>query len=142
MKNTITLNDILNAGFELTNKYPIYKIEDFFDHCLVVVDPYADKEYSPAQIKAGDTWIRLGNDKTIKDIDMLYSEIYFSGNEDKPFQLNIYFFGDVTNETALCLGGIILMMLAPADWSMTKRERQEFVQYLIDNRRETEANND
>ena len=142
MENTITLNDILNAGFELTTEYPVYKIDDFFDRCLAVVDPYADKEYSPVQVKTGGTWIRLGNDKTIKNIDMLYSEIYFSGNEDEPFQLNIYFFGDVTNETARFLSCIILVMLAPADWSMTKRERQEFVQYLIDNRREIEANND
>ena len=136
----ITVNDL----FMPTDEYPIYKLEDFFDQCLTVVDPYENKEYSPAQIGVGGNWIRLGNDKTIKNIDMFYMEIYFSGDEDEPFEMVFYFFEfeDRAKETFWFRGTVVLEMLAPADWSMTKSERREFVQFLINNRREMKANND
>lgn len=136
----ITVNDL----FMPTDEYPIYKLGDFFDQCLTVADPYEDKEYSPAQIGVGGNWIRLGNDKTIKNIDMFYMEIYFNGDEDEPFEMVFYFFEfeDRVKETFWFRGAVVLEMLAPADWSMTKSERREFVQFLIDNRREIKINND
>lgn len=125
-----TLKDLLNVGFELTKDAPLYKLQECLDQCLAVVDIYADKEYSPTQVSTGADWINLGHDKIIKNIEMDYSEIYYDGNEDKPFQMNIYFFGNVSNEQARFLGSVVLVMPAPNEWLMTKRERQEFITFL------------
>lgn len=135
----LTLDDLLNMGFELTAEAPLYELDLFFDRTLSVVDPYGDKEYSPLQIETGDNWIRFGHDKTITDIDMYYTEVYFSGNEDDPFYLYFYLFKNLEGERAQFLGLAAFVMLAPADWSITKRERQELVDTLIKLRKDAKC---
>lgn len=132
----LTLDDLLNMGFELTTEAPLYELDSFLDRTLSVVDPYGNKEYSPLQIETGDNWIRFGHDKTIIDIDMYYTEVYFSGNEDDPFYLYFYLFKNLEGERAQFLGLAAFVMLAPADWSITKHERQELVNTLIRLRKE------
>lgn len=132
----LTINDLLNMGFELTADTPLYILDLYFDKTLSVVDPYGDKEYSPLQIETGDNWIRFGHDKTITDVDMYYTEVYFSGNEDDPFYLYFYLFKNLEEERVRFLGLAAFVMLAPADWSITKRERQELVDTLIRLRKE------
>ena len=127
----LTLDDLLNMGFELTAEAPLYELDSFLDRTLSIVDPYGDKEYSPLQIEIGNNWIKFGHDKTITDIDMYYTEVYFSGNEDDPFYLYFYLFKNLEGERAQFLGLAAFVMLAPADWSITKRERQELVDTLI-----------
>lgn len=127
----LTLDDLLNMGFELTAETPLYELDLFSDKTLSVVDPYGDKEYSPLQIETGDNWIRFGHDKTITDIDMYYTEVYFSGDEDDPFYLYFYLLKNLEGERVQFLGLAVFVMLAPADWSITKRERQELVDTLI-----------
>lgn len=127
----LTLDDLLNMGFELTTEAPLYELDSFLDRTLSVVDLYGDKEYSPLQIETGDNWIRFGHDKTITDIDMYYTEVHFSGNEDDPFYLYFYLFKNLEGERAQFLGLAAFVMLAPADWSITKHERQELVDTLI-----------
>lgn len=132
----LTLDDLLNMGFELTAESPLYEVDLFFDKTLSVIDLYGDKEYSPLQIETGDNWIRFGHDKTINYIDMYYTEVYFSGNEDDPFYLYFYLLKNLEGERVMVLGVTVFVMLAPADWSITKRERQELVDTLIRLRKE------
>lgn len=127
----LTLDDLLNMGFELTAKTPLYELNLFLDKTLSVIDLYGDKEYSPLQIEMGDNWIRFGHDKTINYIDMYYTEVYFSGDEDDPFYLYFYLLKNLEGERVQFLGLAVFVMLAPADWSITKRERQELVDTLI-----------
>lgn len=132
----LTLDDLLNMGFELTTKTPLYELKLFLDKTLSVIDLYGDKEYSPLQIETGDNWIRFGHDKTINYIDMYYTEVYFSGNEDDPFYLYFYLLKNLEGERVMILGVAAFVMLAPADWLITKRERQELVETLIRLRKE------
>lgn len=132
----LTLDDLLNMGFELTAKTPLYELDLFFDKTLSVIDLYGDKEYSPLQIETGDNWITFGHDKTINYIDMYYTEVYFSGNEDDPFYLYFYLLKNLEGERVMILGVAAFVMLAPADWLITKRERQELVETLIRLRKE------
>lgn len=127
----LTLDDLLNMGFELTAETPLCELDLFLDKTLSVIDLYGDKEYSPLQIKTGDNWITFGHDKTINYIDMYYTEVYFSGNEDDPFYLYFYLLKNLEGERVMVLGVAAFVMLAPADWSITKRERQELVETLI-----------
>ena len=132
----LTLDDLLNMGFELTAETPLCELDLFLDKTLSVIDLYGDKEYSPLQIKTGDNWITFGHDKTINYIDMYYTEVYFSGNEDDPFYFYFYLFKNLEGERVQFLGLAVFVMLAPADWSITKRERQELVDTLIRLRKE------
>ena len=132
----LTLDDLLNMGFELTTEAPLYKLDLFFDKTLSVIDLYGDKEYSPLLIETGDNWITFGHDKTINYIDMYYTEVYFSGNEDDPFYLYFYLLKNLEGERVMVLGVAVFVMLAPADWSITKRERQELLDTLIRLRKE------
>lgn len=132
----LTLDDLLNMGFELTAETPLYELDLFLDKTLSVIDLYGDKEYSPLQIETGDNWITFGHDKTINYIDMYYTEVYFSGNEDDPFYLYFYLLKNLEGERVMILGVAAFVMLAPADWSITKHERQELVETLIRLRKE------